>query len=67
MDVEIKYQNKDQSNKEQELAFLKLKPEERLLWFIKSSTQMLQLPKSRDHKKEDKSDDFIIDFSKKHE
>jgi hypothetical protein len=55
--VEIKFTTKEQSNFEQEQAFLKLSPHERFVAFIRLSNQILKLPRL---KSKDKKNNFVL-------
>jgi hypothetical protein len=55
--VEIKFTTKEQSNFEQEQAFLKLSPHERFVAFIRLSNQILKLPT---RKPQEKKNNFVV-------
>jgi hypothetical protein len=55
--VEIKFTTKEQSNIEQEQAFLKLSPHERFVAFIRLSNQILKLPT---RKPQEKKNNFVV-------
>lgn len=55
--MEIKFTTKEQSNFEQEQAFLKLSPHERFVAFIRLSNQILKLPT---RKPQEKKNNFAV-------
>ena len=55
--MEIKFTTKEQSNFEQEQAFLKLSPHERFVAFIRLSNQILKLPT---RKPQEKKNNFVV-------
>ena len=55
--MEIRFITKEQSNYEQEQAFLKLSPHERFVAFVRLSNQILKLPRL---KPEDKKNNFVL-------
>ncbi len=55
--MEIKFTTKEQSNIEQEQAFLKLSPHERFVAFIRLSNQILKLPT---RKPQEKKNNFVV-------
>lgn len=60
--MKIFFQTKEESNKQQREAFLKLSGAERVFMFIELSKQINAFPTKH---KLDKSNNFIIDFTKK--
>lgn len=60
--MEIKFQTKEESNKLQREAFLKLSPAERFMHFKRLSRRILQFPTKAIEKE---NNNFIIDFTKK--
>lgn len=57
--MEIKFQTKEQSNQQQEEAFLKLSGGERMLQFFKLSAYFCSLP--RNQKEEPPTKNFILE------
>ncbi|WP_428223741.1 hypothetical protein [Flavobacterium sp.] len=60
--MQVTFQTKEESNRQQREAFLKLSGAERVFAFIELSKQINAFPTK--HKPE-KSNNFIIDFTKK--
>lgn len=54
----VTYGTKEEHNKRREEAFLKLKPAERLVWFLNAITKINSLPTNY---KKDRSNHFIIE------
>jgi hypothetical protein len=60
--MEIRFQSKDESNKQQEQAFLALSPVDRFIAFIRLSNQILKFPTKAST--ETKSN-FVLELKKK--
>ncbi|MFP5471054.1 MAG: hypothetical protein ACLGGV_05620 [Bacteroidia bacterium] len=60
--MKITFQNKEESNQQQEAEFLALSKTERFLRFLSLSTYFLKFP-SKTHK--EKKDNFIINLNTK--
>ena len=59
--MKILFRTKEQANKEQEVDFLSLKPEERFYQFLALSKKIMRFPVN-DYKGQKVNDNFIISF-----